>query len=214
MGNIYIGGSSGSGSSQIQYITATASVTSGSVTGWNYTVIVDCTANNMTVTIPTSTIASYKGQNITIKRIDNSANTCVIIPSTATESIDGIVNGKVYLYNKNDAITLLNLGTGDSKISSDNRNSVGSTASYLRAYTQLNVGQSVVANTNIVFPTVEAVQGSNISYNNSTGIITLQPNVTFRLRGFLGYVTYSNVEGYGVIQFFNIYLIAKSYGYV
>lgn len=162
---------------------------------------VDSTANNITVTLPASTPTNI-GRSICIKKINNSNNFVKIVAS-GTDLLEGTLGGAIYLYNKGDSVTLCSVN-GDSKIINDSRNSVGSSMSYLKAYTQLNVSQSIGLNANIVFPAVEATQGSNISYDYTTGIVTLTPNVTYRLRGFLGYVNYSAQEGYGVLQFYNI----------
>jgi len=50
-----------------------------------------------------------------------------------------------------------------------------------------NIDQNgATTGSNIIFQTMQTLQGSAISVNNTTGVITLQPGYTYRLRGSVG----------------------------
>ena len=63
----------------------------------------------------------------------------------------------------------------------------GVIASYCKGY--LNTSQNISSPGIVAFNSVESIYGPDISLNIINGIITLQPNRTYRLRGALGQVT-------------------------
>lgn len=190
---IYIGGSSGTPS--LQTITTTPS----NITGWGYVVKADTTSANLVLNVPTA--VGKSGQKIEVSKVDISSNIAIIYPFTG-QTINGSTS-PIYLYNNGDAITLISDGA-NSIIISDNRSANGSTASYLRAYTQIGTNEAISIGANIKFATIEKTLGTNVSYVPATGVITLQPNITYRLRACIGYTTFSGEAGYGVWQFFDI----------
>ena len=66
---------------------------------------------------------------------------------------------------------------------------LGVNASYAKYFR--STFQTLLVNTAVVFPSLEATFGSDISVNTSTGVVTLQPNRTYRLRGYPGYTNAS-----------------------
>lgn len=174
MGTLYIGGSSGGGgggTSNIQTLTA-----DGTVTGFDYWVQVDASSGNVKVTLPSSNLASTKCRCIIVERLDNSNNTVSIIPSTSTESIDGTVNGIIYLYAIGDVITLTSQGNGDCKITSDKRGGFGGTTAFLSA--TLSAAQTTNLNTtsssinHVKFDSVVTMIGNKIILDTSTSYTT------------------------------------------
>ncbi|MDP4147201.1 MAG: hypothetical protein Q8936_22450 [Bacillota bacterium] len=177
MGNLYIGGSgSGSATLGIQQLSA-----DGSVTTWGTLVEVTCLTSDVVVTLP-SALAGSKGMNVVIKKLDNT-NYKVIIKGNNTDTIESI-SQNIYLYGQNDAVTFANT-INNSRIISDNRNSTGSTASFTRL-TRTISQTGVVASTDVIFTDADTNIGSGVTFNSTTGIITLKANSTFKLSGSTG----------------------------
>jgi len=162
--------SSSMGSPTIQTLSANSSVTN-----WNYTVKADATTAQFTATLPTA--IGNDGKQIEIIKTDNSNNSVVVVPFPG-QSINGSVDS-IYLYNQNDSVVIRSDGV-NSYIVADNRNSTGSSISYLKARTSV-AGVSVANNTNFIFNTVEYIYGNKISINTTNGQITLKAGSTYKL---------------------------------
>jgi len=185
----------GSGSLTVQNVASATNI----ITAFNKLILVDASLNNVTVILPSSTSLTI-GQSLCVKRTDNSNYTLRII-ANGTEIIDGSTNS-IYLYGQNDCVTLTSTAVGKIHISADNRNSTGSSASYLKVTRGTTV--AIADNTNIKFPTVEDSQGTDISYDTSTGIVKLKANIKYRLRCAINMMTFSSDNAYAELKFYNI----------
>lgn len=194
MSGIYVGGSTGS-SVRIP-VTMTAS---GTISSWDTIVSVDASLGNIQLVLPV-TNATSKGHSLDIIRIDNS-NNIVSIDGNGTDLINNSSN-LIYLYGQNDSIEITSL-IGDSKIN-NNRNSIGSTMSYIKASTPATTSMTITIGSNIMFNNVEDSLGTKANYDSTTGILSLKANTKWRIRAFLEYFTYTAPEGFGEYQLYNI----------
>lgn len=183
--------SGGNGTFATQLLT-----TSGSVLAWGTLVEVDCSSNNIIVTLPVTNIGT-KGQEIIIKRIDNTNNTLKIIPY-GTETLDYKTEG-VYLYNLGDSIRIESK-VGNSIIGSDNRNSTGSSASYLYAERTSAQTTNIAVNNPIIFTNATKQIGSNATIDTGTGIVTLKPNSSYSIKCGLGVIVGTNTGTEYILQ--------------
>lgn len=175
--SIYVsGGSGGSSTLTIQSIT-----TNSSITAWGTLAEVDTSAGDVVVTLP-SALGASKGQNVVIKKTTNDNNK-IIIKGNSTDTIEKSTQS-LYIYGYNDAVTLTNT-INNSSLISDCRNSTGSSGSFAR-FTRTASQTSVIAGTDVIFTDADTNIGSGVTFNSSTGIITLKANSTFKLTGSTG----------------------------
>mgnify|MGYP001613388064 CR=1 FL=1 len=77
-------------SSGVRYTYTTASIVAYPVPHSVYMILVDCTANAVTATLPAA--ASYPGRRIAFKRVDAIVANAALIEGNAAETIDGALN--------------------------------------------------------------------------------------------------------------------------
>lgn len=153
------------------------SITSDSLTNdWNYCILADATTGNITVTLPLSTANSI-GRSVTIKKQSNDNNTICIKPS-ASDKINNSTD-YIYLYNKDDCITILSSNNGKCETLPDNRNSTGQSKSYMMAKTNTVTNFPSIP-VDIDFDTVVASYGNDITVDTN-GVFTLKANKTYKL---------------------------------
>ena len=94
--SIISGGGGGTGSA----LTASTVSSSTTISGWNQLVTAFANTGNITLTLPTSTVT---GQVIEVIKMDSTANTVTIAPSSGT--INGL-QSVTLLYNQYDSISI------------------------------------------------------------------------------------------------------------
>lgn len=174
MSNIFIGGSSGTD------LVQSVNITPSTVTGWGY--LVKCDANglssNLVLNLP-SAIAKT-GQRLTVSKVDSS-NNCIQIVQFSGQTINGSTQN-IYLYNNSDSIVLQSDGSNYFLVS-DNRNSIGSSNSFLRISRTSAQTSSISVGNNIIYSKVETIIGDKATLNTLTGVITLASGSTYSLKG-------------------------------
>jgi len=163
--------SSSMGSPTIQTLSANSSVTN-----WNYTVKADATTAQLTATLPTS--IGNDGKQIEIIKTDNSNNSVIIAPF-GTETINGSTNSNpIYLFNQNDSVVIRSDGA-NSYIVADNRNSTGSSNSFLRAVALTPI--TTVSANSLISMNNNVVSIGNKIINNLDGTFTLLSGSVYKV---------------------------------
>lgn len=191
--------SNGGGSSTLKIQQTTSD---GIVNDWNYCVLADASSlsSNLVITLPIST-ANSVGKSVIIKKTDNSNNAICIKPN-GTDLFNNSVN-PVYLYNKNDCMTIMSSENGKCETLPDNRNSTGSTMSFCRVTNPSGLSATgLTGGSPLTFSTIETMQGTGISFNTSTSTFILQPNRTYKLTAYIPKINLSS-GGYFYARWYN-----------
>lgn len=164
--------------------------TSGNIAGFNYIVKIDASSGSVVATLPSC--LGKTGQKVEVCRIDNTTNPVYVVPFSG-QSINGITNAKIYLYNQGDGISFFSDGT-NAYANLDNRSSVGSSNSYMRVYRA--TAQTTLSGA-VVFTNIDTTVGEKITLNTTTGIITLKSDSTYSLSGYMGSLSHNGFTNRG-----------------
>ena len=137
---------------------------------WNYCILSDTTSGNITITLPLSTANSI-GKNVIIKKIDNSSN-IVCIKSNGTDTLNGSTN-PIYLYGKDDCISILSSDAGECETLPDNRSNVGQSKSYLISTITAAQTTNIGNGDHIKFNSIGNQYGSDIILDTTTTYSTI-----------------------------------------
>jgi hypothetical protein len=180
-------GDSGS-AAQKTIASALTTAVSASSGGWNSSQDVNCTALNLTISLPTPTIADF-GKAITLRNVGANPFAVALTGGTLNSAVGLTVNpGSVW------TIEAQTLTTAN--VSATNA-AQAVVAEYLEAIASSNSTNLVGGTDHIKFATVTTFRGTSISLDTSTpynatnnspsiGRFTLQPGQTYSLEGDIG----------------------------
>lgn len=171
------GGGSASTVSATTIQNISGSATTTIITSWYRTILVDASTGNQTIVLPTA--IGNAGAFMEIKRIDSSAN-FVTIDGFGSQTIDGGATQNIY---GNGVSTLIRSDGANLYQVADYNNGV--TASFMRV-TNISASSTLGAGLAVMYPTVDAQYGNDITQNAAGTEFTLKAGKTYKLEGGMG----------------------------